>query len=81
MYQVCQWIYKIYKAEIDWSSLLIYGDLYYIYSVSFQPSLFAHKNSRYIYHTSNRKSENQSLSNSSFLVMYVDTIQMVLDTD
>ena len=27
MYKVCQSILKIYKAEIDWSSLLIYGDL------------------------------------------------------
>ena len=27
MYKVCQKIQKIYKAEINWSPLLIYGDL------------------------------------------------------
>ena len=27
MYKVCQRIKKIYKAEINWSSLLIYGNL------------------------------------------------------
>ena len=29
MYQVCQRIKKIYKVEINWSPLLIYGDLNY----------------------------------------------------
>ena len=47
MYKVCQRIKKIYKAEINWSSLLIYGDLNYYYNVIYQPSLFAHINSRY----------------------------------
>ena len=34
-------------AEINWSSLLIYGDLNYYYNVIYQPSLFAHINIRY----------------------------------
>ena len=35
-----------HKAE-KWSSLLIYGYLNYYYNVIYQPSLFAHINSRY----------------------------------
>ena len=47
MYKVYQRIQKIYKAEINWSSLLIYGDLNQYYNVIYQPLLFAHINSRY----------------------------------
>ena len=37
----------LYKAEINCSSLLIYGDLNYHPNLIYHPSLFAHINSRY----------------------------------
>ena len=54
------------KAEIDWSSLLIYGDINWLYNVIYQPSLFAHINSIDTLH-SNRKFWKTTLWNSSVL--------------
>ena len=77
MYKVCQRIWKMYKAEINWSSLLIYGDINYYYNVIYQPSLVAHINSRY------HAFESEVLKDSHFetaqsWARYMDIIQMVL---
>ena len=73
MYKVCQRIKKIYKAEINCSSLWIYGDLNYHYNVIYQPSLFPHINSRY------HAFKSKVLKNSHCeWTMYMDIIQRVL---
>ena len=74
MYKVCQRLWKIYKAEINWRSLLIYGDLNYYYNVIYQPSLFDHINSRFMH--SNQKF--WKTVQAQFWAKNMDIIQMVL---
>ena len=77
MYKVCQRISKIYKAEINWSSLLIYGNLNYYYNKIHQPSLFAHINSRY-HAFKSEVLKDSHCETAQFWARYMDRIQMVL---
>ena len=77
MYRVCQKISKIYNTEMNLSSILIYEDLNYYHNVIYQPSLFAHINSRY--HAFKLEVLKDShCETAQFLARYVDIIRMVL---
>ena len=77
MYKACYRIQNIYKAEINWSSLLIHGDLNNYYNVIYQPSLFALINSRY--HAFKAEFLKYShCETADFLARYMYIIQMVL---
>ena len=77
MYKVCQRIWKIYTAEINWSSLLIYDDLNYYYNVIYQPLLFAHTHSRYHAFKSEFRTDSHCKT-AQFRSRYMSIIQMVL---
>ena len=77
MYKVCQRIKKIYKAEINWSSLLIYGDFNYCHNVIYHPSLFANIKSRY-HAFESKVLKDSHCETAQFWARYMDIIQMVL---
>ena len=77
MYKVCKSFQNIYKAEINWSSLLIYGDLNFNYNVIYQPLLFALINSRYNAFKAEVLKDSHC-ETADFLARYMYIIQMVL---
>ena len=75
MYKVYQRIYQIYKAETNWSSLLIYGDLNLNDNVICQRSLFAYINSRY-HAFKSEVLKDIHCETAQFWARYMDIIQM-----
>ena len=75
MYKVCQRIWKFYTAEIN--SLIIHDDSNYYYNVIYQPSLFAHINSRY-HAVKSEVLKDSHCKTAQFWARYIDIIQMVL---
>ena len=64
-------------AGINLSSLLIYGDLNYYNNVIYQPSLFAHINSKYDAFKS-EVLKDSPCETAQFWARYMDIIRMVL---